>query len=124
MAVQKVKEQFCTVMDLSTKAIGKMEMLMDLEFWLLVICQGMREIGLRASIMDREFILIRMGLSMMEIGIMESIMELEYLTGQMEVFIVVNGVIVEKVVKVSSLELVEQYMKEIGFKVVIMAKVD
>jgi hypothetical protein len=62
----------------------------------------MREIGLRASIMGREFILIRMGLSMREIGIMESIMELEYLTGQMEVFIVVNGVIVEKVGKVSS----------------------
>jgi hypothetical protein len=61
---------------------------------------------------------------MREIGIVESIMVLEYLIGLMEVFIVVNGVIVGKVGKVSSLELVEQFMKEIGFKVVIMAKVD
>ena len=102
MAVQKVKELFYMVMGLSTKAIGKMEMLMDLEFWLLVICLGMRAIGLKASIMGKEFILIKMGLSMREIGIMESIMELEYSTGLMVVFIVVNGVIVEKVVKVSS----------------------
>ena len=84
----------------------------------------MKEIGLRASIMDRGFILIRMEPSMMEIGIVESIMVLEYSTGQMEVFIVANGIIVEKVGKVSSLELVEQYMKEIGFKVVTMEKVD
>ena len=84
----------------------------------------MKVIGLRATIMDRVFILIRMGPSMMEIGIVESIMELEYSTGQMEVFIVVNGKIVEKVGKVNSLELVGQYMKEIGFKVVIMVKVD
>ena len=84
----------------------------------------MKEIGLRASIMDRGFILIRMERSMREIGIVESIMVLEYLIGLMEVFIVVNGVIVGKVGKVSSLELVEQFMKEIGFKVVIMAKVD
>ena len=84
----------------------------------------MKVIGLRASIMDRVFILIRMEPSMMEIGIVESIMVLEYSTGQMEVFIVANGIIVEKVGKVSSLELVEQYMKEIGFKVVTMEKVD
>ena len=84
----------------------------------------MKEIGLRASIMDRGFILIRMERSMREIGIVESIMVLEYSTGQMEVFIVANGIIVEKVGKVSSLELVEQYMKEIGFKVVTMEKVD
>ena len=84
----------------------------------------MKEIGLRASIMDRVFILIRMEPSMMEIGIVESIMVLEYSTGQMEVFIVASGIIVEKVGKVSSLELVEQYMKEIGFKVVTMEKVD
>ena len=84
----------------------------------------MKEIGLRASIMDRGFILIRMERSMREIGIVESIMVLEYLIGLMEVFIVVNGVIAGKVGKVSSLELVEQFMKEIGFKVVIMAKVD
>ena len=62
----------------------------------------MKEIGLRASIMDRGFILIRMERSMREIGIVESIMVLEYLIGLMEVFIVVNGVIVGKVGKVSS----------------------
>ena len=62
----------------------------------------MKESGLRASIMDRGFILIRMERSMREIGIVESIMVLEYLIGLMEVFIVVNGVIVGKVGKVSS----------------------
>jgi len=52
--------------------------------------------------MDRGFILIRMGPNMMEIGTVESIMEWEYSTGQMEVFIVVYGITVEKAGKVSS----------------------
>jgi hypothetical protein len=62
----------------------------------------MKVIGLKANIMDRGFILIRMGPNMMEIGTVESIMEWEYSTGQMEVFIVVYGITVEKAGKVSS----------------------
>lgn len=61
---------------------------------------------------------------MKEIGIVENIMELGYLLGQMGVFIVANGIIVEKVEKVSLLEWVELSMKEIGFKADIMEKED
>ena len=56
MAVQKDKEQFYMVMGQSMKVIGKMVMLMDLEYWLLVIYLGMKVIGLKANIMAKEYI--------------------------------------------------------------------